>query len=55
MAICGHCNKKVKGIRDHIKAKHGFPFYCEAPDLKCYGKNEPPRKQVHEWPDKKEV
>lgn len=37
MAICGHCNAKVKGIRDHIKDKHGEPFYEMGPDFCYYG------------------
>lgn len=37
MAICGHCGKRVKGIRDHIRAKHGDPFYEQGPDNRYYG------------------
>ncbi len=52
MAVCGHCGKEVKGIRDHIRDKHGFPYYCQSPDFSCYfGKSDPPDKQVNDWPD----
>jgi hypothetical protein len=51
MAICGHCNKEVGGIRDHIKDKHGFPFYTMGPDFRYYGKNDPPHKQKDDMPD----
>lgn len=52
MAVCGHCGKSVKGIRDHIKEKHGYNFYCLGPDLHRYfGKNEPPMHQKDDLPD----
>lgn len=37
MATCGHCNKQVSGIKDHIKEKHGEPYYGMGPDFRFYG------------------
>lgn len=37
MAECGHCGKYVKGIKEHIKAKHDYTFYMMGPDFKYYG------------------
>ena len=37
MFICGHCDAKVSGIRDHIRAAHGFQFYEMGPDVRYYG------------------
>lgn len=52
MAKCGHCFKEVKGIRDHIRDVHGFPFYCLGADLHhYYGKWAPPHEQVDDFPD----
>ncbi len=51
MAVCGHCDKMVKGIRDHIKMVHGYPFYTYGPDFRYYGKNDEPRFQKNDLPD----
>lgn len=52
MAKCGHCQKEVKGIWDHIKAVHGFSYYCLSPDFSQYfGKNDTPHLQKDDWPD----
>lgn len=51
MAECGHCQKQVRGIRDHIRMKHGFPFYTMGPDFRYYGKNDPPHLQKDDFPD----
>ena len=54
MAICGHCNKSVKGIRDHIRDVHGFPYYCLSPDFSRYfGKWDPPHLQKDDFPDER--
>ena len=37
MAECGHCSKTVRGIKDHIHAKHGYLFYEMGPDFRYYG------------------
>lgn len=37
MATCGHCGRQVKGIRDHIRTKHGEPFYERGADNLFYG------------------
>lgn len=37
MATCGHCDKNVGGMRDHIHAKHGYMFYEMGPDFRYYG------------------
>lgn len=56
MAECGHCKKSVGGIRNHIRDKHGFEYYCLAPDLHQYfGKNDPPYLQTDNWPDEPKI
>lgn len=38
MVQCGHCNKDgIRGIKDHIKSKHGYMFYEMGPDFRYYG------------------
>ena len=37
MATCGHCDQKVSGIKDHIRAAHGYMFYKMGPDSRYYG------------------
>lgn len=51
MARCGHCDRTVGGIKDHIRDKHGYPFYCYGPDFRYYGKNDPPYMQKDDFPD----
>ncbi len=36
MATCGHCDKQVAGIKDHIREKHGDKFYSMGPDFRFY-------------------
>jgi hypothetical protein len=37
MTTCGHCDRKVSGIKDHICNAHGYRFFKEWSDFKYYG------------------
>lgn len=48
---CWHCGKRVRGIRDHIRDVHGYPYYTMTPDFRYGGKYDPPCQQTHDFPD----